>query len=129
MAIEIKPVLVNKLEFNIHGTTLEMRYNDEILKKITTSDFKVMSLTEKLSFEKNKDKSPGEIKKKVIQLYDDIKKERIAFFDDVFGEGVGEALYKQCNNSTTALTSIFDQIKWSIERLAQFNEELTQEES
>lgn len=129
MAIEIKPVLVNKLEFDIGGTVLEMRVNDETMKKITTSDFKVMSYTEKLNYEKNVDSTPTEIKNKVIKLYDDIKKERISFFDEMFGKGVGESLYKQCNNSTLALTSIFDQIKWQIERFAQFNEELTQEES
>lgn len=116
----------NAKDVKIGDKTVPIVFNDEFDKKITALGVRVNQIIDKYSSDAMADKldgmTKGQQQKEITKFFDDMHGEVIAAVDSVLGDGIGEELYKQYNNSTTAVATVLTALEYEAKKAIQTEE-------
>lgn len=116
----------NTKEVKIGDKTVHLVFDDEFDKKITALGVRVQQIIDKYSSEEMTKKldsmTKGQQAKEITKFFEDMHGEVVTAVDEVLGEGMGEELYKQYNNSTNALAAVLSALQDEADKAVQTGE-------
>lgn len=100
----------NAKEVKFGDKTVSIVFNDDFEKRVTQASVSINQIIDKYSTDDYQDyldgMSKAQQKKEIDKFMSGLHDEVVGVIDDLLGNGIGEEMYKQYNNSTNAIAAV-----------------------